>query len=94
MPKPLTELTRYYPVGKHNAYFADSFGVGSSASHPPAGGTALSRQRREGTGLAGKEGRAREIDLARIFVLFYCKLLWACGPLYTTMVHPDLTQPV
>lgn len=48
----------------------------------------------EGTGLAGKEGRARETDLAWIFVLFWCKLLGASGPLSTTMVHPDLTQPV
>lgn len=40
----------------HDKYFADSFRVGSSASHPPVEAEALSRDRGEGTGLAGGEG--------------------------------------
>lgn len=79
MSKPLAELAGYYPGGKRDA---DSFGMGISASHPPAGGMALSKQVK-----SSSPGNGSHLDFSAIFLGHLVFFI-------TTMAHPDLTQPV
>lgn len=62
--------------------------MGSSASHLPIGEEALSRHRKQSF------RRQKGLGTGNGPHLDFCKLLGAAALLYTTIVHPDLTQPV